>query len=128
MSFLVAIDFDGTIAEHRFPEIGPAVPGAFFWIKKFQEAGANIALWTMRGRRNGLYDAIEFCRQNGVVFDLVNEQNPLASWAEGPKLYCQSYIDDNAAGCPLITLDDGSFYVDWEAIGPGVLKRILEWD
>ena len=51
----IAIDFDGTIVDHRFPEIGKPVPGAFEWMKKFKEAGAKLILWTMRsdGQANG---------------------------------------------------------------------------
>jgi hypothetical protein len=30
MTKRIAIDFDGTIVEHRFPEIGPEVPGEFY--------------------------------------------------------------------------------------------------
>ncbi len=44
----VAIDFDGTIVEHKFPEVGKPVPGAIEWMKKWQDAGAQLILWTMR--------------------------------------------------------------------------------
>ena len=30
----ICIDFDGTIVDHKFPEIGQPVPGAIEWIKK----------------------------------------------------------------------------------------------
>ena len=48
MSIPIAVDFDGTIVDHVFPEIGAAVPGAFKWLKRFKEAGATLILWTMR--------------------------------------------------------------------------------
>ncbi len=48
MSLYIAVDFDGTIVDHQFPEIGKAVPGAFDWLKRFKEAGATLILWTMR--------------------------------------------------------------------------------
>jgi len=44
----ICIDFDGTIVDHRFPEIGPPVPGAVEWMLRFQEAGAKLILFTMR--------------------------------------------------------------------------------
>lgn len=73
----IAVDFDGTIVEHEFPDIGRESTGAFHWMKKWQEAGAKLILWTMRsdgltgtGKENGpvLTDAVEFCRRNGVEF------------------------------------------------------------
>lgn len=80
----IAVDFDGTIVAHEFPHIGAAVPGAFHWMKAWQEAGANLILWTMRsdgrvgnGKENGpvLTEAVEFCQSNGIEFWSVNE-NP----------------------------------------------------
>ena len=44
----LVVDFDGTIVEHRFPEIGPIVPNALEWLKKFQLMGFKIILNTMR--------------------------------------------------------------------------------
>jgi len=52
----ICIDFDGTIVEHRFPDVGSPVPGALEWMIEFQEAGAKLILFTMRsdgGRLGG---------------------------------------------------------------------------
>ena len=66
----ICIDFDGTIADHRFPEIGPPVPGALEWMAKFQEAGARLILFTMRsdGGQNGdvLTDAVNYIQGTGI--------------------------------------------------------------
>lgn len=126
----VAIDFDGTISDHRFPEIGKPVPGAFKWMKKFQEAGAELILWTMRsdGQNDGevLAEAVEFCKENGVEFDLVNE-NP-QNWTTSPKAYAHFYIDDAAVGCPLKDNPrvGGRPYVDWDVVGPAVLQMLQQ--
>ena len=72
----IAVDFDGTIVDHRFPDIGKPVPGAFRWLEALQDAGAKLILFTMRsdGQQYGdvLTDAVEFCRKNGIEFYGVN--------------------------------------------------------
>jgi hypothetical protein len=125
---IIAIDFDGTIVKHRYPEIGEPLAGAFEWIPKFKTAGATLILWTMRsdtaeGKR--LTAALDFCRDNGLEFEHANE-NP-QSWTTSPKAYADLYIDDSAFGCPLL-LDKGSKrpYVDWNRVGPRVLELIRE--
>jgi hypothetical protein len=68
---IIAVDFDGTLAEHQYPDIGPEVPGAFAWLRKFREAGANLILWTMRDngdRGQTLDEAIGRCRTRGIEF------------------------------------------------------------
>lgn len=131
---IIAIDFDGTIVEHRFPKVGDEAPGAFEWLKKFQEAGARLILWTMRSdggvRKDGtqnetpLTDAVEFCRANGIEFWSVNGNPDQATWTGSPKAYAHRYIDDAAIGCPLIQLPNDAVVVDWEAVGPTVLEFI----
>ncbi len=132
---VVCVDFDGTIAEHEFPDVGAAVPGAFEWLRRWQEAGAKLILWTMRsdgrtgtGRENGpvLTDAVEFCRANGVEFWGVNQNPTQASWTTSPKAYAHVYVDDMAAGCPLreSRKSGNRPVVDWSVVGPAVLALI----
>ena len=40
----IAVDFDGTIVDHRFPDIGATVPEAFKWLKAYKERGAKLIL------------------------------------------------------------------------------------
>ncbi len=133
---IIAIDFDGTIAEHEFPEIGAAAPGAFEWMKRWQEAGAKLILWTMRsdgrsgtGRENGpvLTDAVEFCRANGIEFYAVNGNPTQAEWTTSPKCYAHLYVDDAAVGCPLRNSRKAGNrpMVDWAAVGPAVLNQLI---
>lgn len=127
---IIAVDFDGTIAENRFPDIGREVPGAFDWMKRFVEAGAKLVLYTMRsdGQKYGdvLTKAVEFCRERGIEFYGVNTNPDQGSWTSSPKAYAQIYIDDAAAGCPLAESKEMGCrpYVDWEAVGPLVLSQI----
>lgn len=118
MTYL-AIDFDGTIADHRYPGIGDAVPGAFHWMKKFQEAGAKLILYTVRrdGTRDGpvLTQAVDYCRSNGIEF----YRTPTSS-----KPYADIYIDDAAFGCPLRDNPSGRPMVDWDVVGPKVMEAL----
>jgi hypothetical protein len=127
----VAIDFDGTIVDHRYPDIGSPVPGAIEWMKKFQEAGAQLILWTMRSgdRDDGtdpLAEAVEYCRSNGVEFFGVNRNPTQAKWTRSPKAYAHCYIDDAAIECPLRDNPrmGGRPYVNWDIVGPRVLEMI----
>lgn len=127
----IAIDFDGTIAEHRFPEIGAEVPGAFEWMKKFQQAGAKLILWTMRSDgaprdRDVLTEAVLFCEQKGIVFFGVNENETQHHWTTSPKCYAHIYIDDAALGCPLLpsARPGARPFVDWSIVGPMVMRLL----
>lgn len=128
--FYVAVDFDGTIVEHRFPEVGPFIPGAVESLLSFQEAGASLILWTMRsdGHEHGdvLSQAVAALAGAGVVMDFVNE-NP-QPWTSSPKAYAHVYIDDSAIGCPLVSPRDPvgnhALVVNWNAVRPYVLALI----
>ena len=142
MSLIVAIDFDGTIAEHRFPEIGKEVPLAFRYMKEFQEAGARLILFTMRSDRNApsqksceghaadrayLWEAVVFCRARGVEFWGLNRNPEQDAWTDSPKPYAHIYIDDAAFGCPLRdSFQTERKMVDWAVVGPAVMQAIRD--
>lgn len=120
--FKVAVDFDGTIAEHaEFPEIGDPVPDAFLWLKRFKKWGDRIFLWTMRSG-DELEQAIEYCREHGLEFDAINEDPEQSDWTDSPKAYANIYIDDLSAGCPLLEQGRDRPCVDWTAVGPMVAR------
>ena len=125
----ICIDFDGTIVDHRFPDIGSPVPGALEWMKKFQEAGAKLILFTMRSDGGQLGDvlsiAVNYLEKNGISLYGVNKNPTQIHWTNSPKAYGQIYIDDSAFGCPLFQPDGFQRpCVDWEVVGPGVLEKL----
>ena len=127
----ICIDFDGTIVDHRFPEIGLPVPGALDWMSKFQAAGARLILFTMRsdGGRNGdvLTAAVNYLKENGIQLYGINKNPTQVHWTSSPKAYGQLYIDDAAFGCPLKEMDGFERpCVDWDIVGPGVMKMLEE--
>jgi hypothetical protein len=127
----ICIDFDGTIVDHRFPEIGPPVPGALEWMAKFQTAGARLILFTMRsdGGRNGdvLTAAVNYLDENGIQLYGINKNPTQVHWTSSPKAYGQLAIDDAAFGCPLVQPDGFQrACVDWSVVGPDVMKMLEE--
>ncbi|MGB6037414.1 MAG: hydrolase, partial [Cryomorphaceae bacterium] len=50
-SLTIAVDFDGTIVEHKYPEIGDEMLFAFDTLKELQKKGHKLILWTYRGGR-----------------------------------------------------------------------------
>ncbi len=132
----IAIDFDGTIAEHHFPNIGKPVPGAFFWMKKLQEAGADLILWTLRSDEHSreredygpvLTQAVEFCRANGIEFAGINKGPEPGGWrTSSPKVAAEVYVDDAAFGCPLVESKEMGCrpMVDWNVVGPQIFMRL----
>ncbi len=101
----IAVDFDGTIVENCFPEIGEERPFAVDVLKKFKEEHHVLILWTVR---NGAYldEALKWCEERGLVFDAVNthyfeEGEPDASAAFSCKVNAHLFIDDrNLGGVP----------------------------
>ena len=71
----IAVDFDGTIVDHRYPEIGEEKPFATDTLKMLIKDRNKLILWTVREGRL-LDEAIEWCRQRGVEFYAVNKDYP----------------------------------------------------
>lgn len=122
-SLIVAVDFDGTIFEHEYPNVGREVPGALAWLRRWAEGGARLILYTMRDG-DELTAALLACRSGGVEFWGVNE-NPDQNWTESRKVFAHVYVDDAAFGCPLITPGVRRPYVDWSVVGPAVETAIM---
>lgn len=118
----IAIDFDGTIVKHAYPGIGEPIK-SIPWILKFKEAGAKVFLWTMRSDKE-LKEAVQYCKDNGLEFDGINTNPTQKTWTNSPKCYAHLYIDDAAFGCPLIYPEIGRPYVNWDIVGPEVLKLL----
>ena len=101
----IAVDFDGTIVEHKYPAIGKEKPFAIETLKALAADGHRLILWTARDG-NLLEDAIEFCRKKGLEFYAVNSTHPAGYLFQGrsdksQKVIADLYIDDhNLGGLP----------------------------
>ena len=99
---VIAVDFDGTIVEHRYPEIGKEIPFAIATLKKLQAERNLLILWTVRDGKL-LDEAVEFCRERGLEFYAVNANHPdeqVPSQLSCPcrKLQADLFIDDRNVG------------------------------
>ncbi|RIJ47770.1 hydrolase [Maribellus luteus] len=99
---IIAVDFDGTIVEHKYPQIGKELPFAFDTLKALQRKGHKLILWTYRTGKE-LDDAVELCRGKGLEFYAINRNYPEEKLTEniGRKILADLYIDDrNFGGMP----------------------------
>lgn len=121
----ICVDFDGTMVDHRYPEIGEPVPGALTWLKRLQRHGAKLILYTMRSNSSEhgplLGAAVQYLESNGIKLFGVNHNRDQESWTSSPKVYCDIYVDDSAFGCPLTHPKGFSRpCVDWKKVGPAL--------
>ena len=99
----IAVDFDGTIVEHRYPEIGREIPFATDTLKMLIKEGHRLILWSVREGKL-LDEAVAWCRERGVEFYAVNKDYPEESKDDrnySRKLKVEMFIDDrNVGGLP----------------------------
>lgn len=122
---IIAVDFDGTIVDHRYPDIGAEVPGAVEWLKRLVERGAKLILLTMRSGET-LRQAVRWCDDKGISLWAANRNPQQWSWTRSVKVYAHAYVDDAGFGCPLHENPrmGGRPYVDWNIVGPGLMKML----
>ena len=95
----IAVDFDGTIVENAFPRIGKTRIFAFETLKKLNEEGHRLILWTYR-HGHQLEEAVQFCKDNGVEFYAVNKSFPEEEYdkSQSRKILADLFIDDRNIG------------------------------
>jgi len=99
---VIAVDFDGTIVEHKYPEIGKEKPFAIQTLRMLQREGNRVILFTSR-EGELLDDAIAFCHDRGLDFYAVNSNQPPDALfpRQTSKVIAEVYIDDrNLGGIP----------------------------
>lgn len=96
---IYAVDFDGTLAETKFPEIIAPINHMIDFCKELKKDRNNILiLWTCRCGED-LAAAVEFCRDCGLEFDFINEnvpENVEKFGNDSRKIFAHVYIDDKA--------------------------------
>ena len=114
---IIAVDFDGTIVEHKYPAIGKELPFAIETLKKLQSERHKLILWSVREGKL-LDEAVAFCRDRGLEFYAVNrdysEEEKAPNNHFSRKLKVDLFIDDrNLGGLP-----------DWGMIYEMVSKKL----
>ena len=103
---IIAVDFDGTLCENKWPEIGMPNEELIEYLKKRQANGEKLILWTSRNEEQ-TKEAVEWCKKYGLIFDAVNDNLPEIVEAFGGncrKIFANEYIDDrnrSIGSCPL---------------------------
>lgn len=118
----IAIDFDGTIVTHEYPEIGDDL-GAVPVLKELEAKGYKLILLTMRSGHL-LEEALEWLAEKGIKPYAVNENPSQSSWTKSPKVHADLYIDDCSLGCPLQFIDGVQRpAADWTKIREQLVKE-----
>ena len=118
----IAVDFDGTIVDHRYPEIGEEKPFAVQTLRMLIADHHKLILWSVR-EGELLDEAVNWCRERGIEFYAVNRDYPEETLRNNDhfsrKLKVDLFIDDrNLGGLP----DWGTIYrmikegVQWESV------------
>ncbi len=98
---VIAVDFDGTIVENRYPDIGPERPFATETLRLLIRDKHRLILWTVR-EGQCLKEAVEWCRARGVEFYAVNKDFPEEDISLNQhfsrKIKADCFIDDSAVG------------------------------
>ena len=98
-SLIIAVDFDGTIVEDAYPAIGKPKLFAFDTLKKLQNEGHRLILWTYRSGKK-LEEAVQFCESTGINFYAINasyEDEEIDS-EKSRKIHADIFIDDRNVG------------------------------
>lgn len=113
---IIAVDFDGTIVEHKYPAIGREIPFAIETLKKLRNDRHKLILWSVR-EGELLQEAVDFCKERGLEFYAVNKDYPEEEQEHkhySRKLKADLFIDDrNLGGLP-----------DWGTIYEMITKRL----
>ena len=99
---IIGVDFDGTLAVSRgtYPKIQGPIQEVIDYVKSEQVAGAYLILITMR-EYDELRQAVEWCKEQGLRFDAVNDNLPQMKefFGNNPrKIFCNEYLDDTNIG------------------------------
>ncbi|KKN10323.1 hypothetical protein LCGC14_1037610 [marine sediment metagenome] len=105
---IIAIDFDGTIVDHRYPDIGEPKPNVVNVLKRLLNEGHTLIIWTCRGGSEliAVYEWLKLRKLQDILVN-VNVPYEQINFQPSPKIYADMYIDDrNLGGMP----------EDWEEI------------
>ena len=118
MRKIIAVDFDGTLCEAKWPEIGAPRKNIIAELIREQAAGAKLILWTCREGKQ-LEDAVTWCLDEGLKFDAVNDNLPEMTELYGNncrKVNADEYWDDKS----VLILGDDTGYFSITKAAPGI--------
>lgn len=112
--YVVAIDFDKTIADNTWPELGVPFEGVRQALLELVKNDCYIIIWTCRTTRN---EIATWMVENRLPYHAINEQHPHLNKCYGNdtrKIAADIYIDDkNLGGLP-----------SWDVIQQIIIKQL----
>lgn len=93
---IIATDFDGTLCENKWPDIGAPNYEVIDYLIEQRRCGCKIVLWTCRVG-DELTNAVAWCRDRDLEFDAVNRNVKEVVELFGSdtrKIFANEYIDD----------------------------------
>jgi len=96
---IIAIDFDGTIVDHEFPDIGELRKDSKEVINRLYDEDYYIIIWTCRAAFQ-LIEAIKFLNENNIKYHKINENADfdIIGFKPSPKIFYNILIDDAMLG------------------------------
>ena len=109
----IAIDFDGTVVDHDYPDVGKDAPDAEVALNWLVSQGHQLILYTMRSGKE-LDDAIQWYKNKNIPLFGVQKDPEQGRWTTSNKCYANVYIDDAALGAPLVKVAGfNRMCIDW---------------
>ena len=99
MKRVIAVDFDGTLCENKYPKIGKPNTELITQLAEERKKGTAVILFTCRDGQL-LKEAVKWCGKQGLNFDRVNDNMPeriRAYKGNTRKISADVYVDDRNA-------------------------------
>jgi hypothetical protein len=90
----IAIDFDGTLCEHRYPECGPPRPAVVEAVRALHAMGWRVVVQSCRAQADDglLVEMAAWLAEHGVPCDEI--------WRGAGKPFAHAYLDDRGVAVP----------------------------
>lgn len=125
----IALDFDGTVVCHRYPDVGKELPHCVQilkdWVNKYK---VGLILSTMRDGQE-LKDAVDWFAERDIPLYGIQLHPTQHTWTGSPKAHARFCLDDRNIGQPLTLDEEGVSCVDWIATNEyfePILRKIHE--
>lgn len=105
---IIAVDFDGTLCENRYPYAGLPNRALLNVLRQLKANGEiELILWSCR-IGEPLRFAVDWCKEQGLEFDAVNENLPRIVeqfGGDNRKVFANLYIDDASIDLSMETME-----------------------
>lgn len=100
---ILAVDFDGSIVEHEYPQIGKLKDNVKEVLNQLHTWGFSIVIWTCRYSFKDLGEMRLFLNLNRIPYDEINGNIDKGGFDPYPKIFADYYFDDR--NYPPVSID-----------------------